>query len=118
MIIGFTNGIALVIASTQFKDFLGLTIDVPGEFLARLEVIGAHLSEVSWPSIGLGRTRLPLIVLCNRYVPRVPGYIVALFGGTVVALLARPRRRHHRHRGSAASPRAARAPDAARSART
>ena len=87
VIIGFTNGIALVIASTQFKDFLGLTIDVPGEFLERLEVIGAHLSAVSWPSIGLGSASLAAIVLCNRYLPRVPGYIVALFGGTAVAML-------------------------------
>ena len=43
VIIGFTNGIALVIISTQFKDFLGLEIDVPGEFIGRIEVIGAHL---------------------------------------------------------------------------
>ena len=88
VIVGFTNGIALVIASTQFKDFLGLTIDVPGEFLGRMEVIAAHLSEVSWPSIGLGSASLAAIILCNRYLPRVPGYIVALFGGTAVALVA------------------------------
>src|SRR5215471_18455988 len=38
VIVGFTNGIALVIASTQLKDFLGLRIDhVPGDFLGRLE---------------------------------------------------------------------------------
>jgi len=88
VIVGFTNGIALVIASTQFKDFLGLTIDVPGEFLGRMEVIAAHLSEVSWPSIGLGSASLAAIILCNRYLPRVPGYIVALFGGTAVAFVA------------------------------
>ena len=59
VIIGFTNGIALVIASTQFKDFLGLTIDVPGEFLERLEVIGAHLVRgvVAEHRAGLGLAR-------------------------------------------------------------
>lgn len=88
VIVGFTNGIALVIASTQFRDFLGLSIDVPGEFIDRIEVIGAHLSDVSWPSIGLGAGSLAAILLCNRYTPRVPGYIVALFGGTLVALAA------------------------------
>ena len=36
VIIGFTNGIALVIISTQLRDFLGLTIDVPGEFIGRI----------------------------------------------------------------------------------
>jgi SulP family sulfate permease len=37
VIIGFTNGIALVIASTQLKDFFGLAIDVPSEFLGRIK---------------------------------------------------------------------------------
>jgi len=46
VIVGFTNGIAVVIASTQLKDFLGLTIDIPGEFLERLRVIGANFDLV------------------------------------------------------------------------
>ena len=46
VVIGFTNGIALVIASTQLKDFLGLTIDVPGEFLgAPRRSIGAQPAD-------------------------------------------------------------------------
>src|SRR5688500_5939571 len=42
VIIGFTNGIALVIISTQVRDFLGLTINVPGEFIGRIETIVAN----------------------------------------------------------------------------
>ena len=86
VIVGFTNGIAVVIASTQLKDFLGLTIDIPGEFLERLRVIGANLDLVSWPSIGLGTASLLTIVLVNRFLPRIPGYIVALFGGTLASV--------------------------------
>lgn len=86
VIIGFTNGIAVVIASTQLKDFLGLSIDVPGEFLARLRVIGANLALVSWPSVSLGTSALLAIALVNRFMPRIPGYIVALFGGTLASL--------------------------------
>jgi sulfate permease, SulP family len=85
VILGFTNGIAVVIASTQVRDFLGLTIEVPGEFLERLRVIGTHLDQVAWPSIGLGAASLVTIVLVNRFLPRIPGYIVALFGGTLAA---------------------------------
>jgi sulfate permease, SulP family len=66
VIVGFTNGIAVVIAGTQLKDFLGLTIDIPGEFLERLRVIGANLDLVSWPSIGLGTASLLTIVLANN----------------------------------------------------
>ena len=86
VIVGFTNGIAVVIASTQLKDFLGLTIDIPGEFLERLRVIGANFDLVSWPSIGLGTASLLTIVLVNRFLPRIPGYIVALFGGTLASV--------------------------------
>ena len=40
VVIGFTNGIALVIASPQLKDFFGIPADqVPGEFIARLRVL-------------------------------------------------------------------------------
>ena len=85
VIFGFTNGIALVIASTQVRDFLGLTIDVPGEFLGRMAMIGAHLREVSFDSLALGSGALVLLLAWNRVVVRVPGYIVALVAGTVVA---------------------------------
>ena len=37
VVIGFTNGIALVIISTQLRDFLGLEVAVPGEFIGRIE---------------------------------------------------------------------------------
>jgi SulP family sulfate permease len=85
VIIGFTNGIALVIASTQIKDFLGLTIAVPGEFIGRIEVIAADLGAVSRDSLLLGGGTLILLVVWRRYVTRVPAYIVALFAGTAAA---------------------------------
>ncbi len=87
VIIGFTNGIALVIASTQLKDFFGLAIDVPGEFLGRLKVIGANLESVSPDSVALGGATLALLILWSRYVKRVPAYIVALFAGTGAAVV-------------------------------
>jgi cellulose synthase/poly-beta-1,6-N-acetylglucosamine synthase-like glycosyltransferase len=40
VIVGFTNGIAVFIASTQLKDFFGLTIDkMPGKFVGRVETL-------------------------------------------------------------------------------
>jgi SulP family sulfate permease len=87
VIVGFTNGIALVIASTQLRDFLGLTVPVPGEFIGRLEVTVANLDSVSLDSLALGGGSLLLLVLWSRYVKRVPAYIVALFAGTGAAML-------------------------------
>lgn len=85
VIIGFTNGIALVIASTQLKDFLGLEADLPGEFIGRIETIAAHAAEASPDSIALGAGTLILLVLWSRFVKRVPAYIVAMFAGTAAA---------------------------------
>jgi len=85
VVIGFTNGIAVVIISTQLRDFLGLTIDVPGEFVGRIETIVAHLGEVSRDSVALGAATLLLLIVWSRFVKRVPAYIVALFAATVAA---------------------------------
>ena len=84
VVIGFTNGIALVIASTQLKDFLGMSLaaPVPGEFLDSMRVLAEHWASVSPVSVGVGVSIITLIVVWNRMVPRVPGYIIALVAGT------------------------------------
>jgi SulP family sulfate permease len=85
VVIGFTNGIAVVIISTQLRDFLGLTVEVPGEFIARVETIGANLTQLSPDSVLLGGGSLLLLIVWSRYIKRVPAYIVALFAGTIAA---------------------------------
>src|SRR6266404_8382805 len=48
VVVGFTNGIAVIIGSTQIKDFFGLKVEkVPGEFLASLEVLFRNFSSLS-----------------------------------------------------------------------
>ena len=88
VVVGFTNGIAVIIASTQIKDFFGLKIEkVPGEFLARLEVLAQSFRTLSPLATGLAIFSLALIVIFARFVKRVPGYIVALFAGTAIVAL-------------------------------
>jgi len=85
VVVGFTNGIAVVIASTQLKDFFGLKIEhVPGNFLGRLEVVAQNFRTISWQETGLAVLALALILIFRKYVPKVPGYIVALFVGTAL----------------------------------
>jgi SulP family sulfate permease len=86
VIIGFTNGIALVIASTQLRDFLGLNVAVPGEFIGRIETIVTNLPAVSRDSVMLGVATLALLIVWSKFVKRIPAYIVALFVGTGAAL--------------------------------
>ncbi|HEY3929930.1 MAG TPA: solute carrier family 23 protein [Candidatus Koribacter sp.] len=88
VVVGFTNGIAVIIASTQIKDFFGLKVEkVPGDFLDRMEVLGRNFRTLSIEETMLGIGALLVIVLCMRFVKRVPGYIVALVAGTVAVVV-------------------------------
>jgi sulfate permease, SulP family len=83
--IGFTNGIALLIASTQIKDFLGeKTPSVPSEFLARIRMLLHYVETTRWETIVVAATSLAVILLWPRLTKRVPGSIVALLLSTVV----------------------------------
>jgi SulP family sulfate permease len=87
--IGFTNGIALLIASTQIKDFLGLkTGAVPGAFIPRMAFLAKHLGATHWPAVAVSVATLAVILLVPRFTKRVPGSILAMLGCTLaVALL-------------------------------
>jgi SulP family sulfate permease len=88
VVIGFTNGIAVLIASTQIRDFLGLRIDqVPAEFLPRLDVLAGHLDTINPAAALLGLTALAAIIVLRRTVPAIPGAIVALVAGTTGVML-------------------------------
>jgi SulP family sulfate permease len=88
VVIGFTNGIAVIIASTQIKDFFGLKIDkVPGEFLGRILTLAHSFSSLSPWETGLAVVALAVIIVFMRYVKRIPGYIVAVFLGTAAVVL-------------------------------
>jgi SulP family sulfate permease len=87
VVVGFTNGIAVIIASTQIKDFFGLKIDkVPGDFLARMEVLARNFRTLTPAATILGVLALLTILACMRYLKRVPGYIIALFAGTALVV--------------------------------
>lgn len=81
--IGFTNGIALLIASTQIKDFFGLaTGDVPSAFLPRLAVLAHNFHTLSWRATGISVATLAIIILLPRFAKRIPGSIAAMLACT------------------------------------
>jgi SulP family sulfate permease len=88
VVLGFTNGIALLIASTQIKDFLGLTLhENPSEFFSRMTVVFDGLSTINWTASAIATGSLALVLLVPKLFPRVPGSIVALFAGTAAAAI-------------------------------
>jgi SulP family sulfate permease len=105
IIIGFTNGIAVLIALSQVKDLLGLdTEKMPADFFSQLGVLGGALHSLNPAALALGLASLVLVVLwpksyaappqargawvgLRRLVVRVPGTVVALVLATLAALL-------------------------------
>jgi SulP family sulfate permease len=86
--IGFTNGIAVLIASTQIRDFLGLkTGAVPSEFPARMAKLAEHWNTVDPSTVLVGGVSLTIILFWPLVTKRVPGSIVALLAGTAMAVV-------------------------------
>lgn len=86
---GFTSGIAIIIFSTQIKDFFGLNVDkVPAEFPEKMRVLAEHAGTINWTNTALAAASLAVIILWPRKLARrVPGSIVALLLGTIVTRL-------------------------------
>ncbi len=73
VVIGFTNGIAVLIASTQIKDFFGLRIGaVPSEFLPRMKLLLSHMPSLNWQALALGTATLAIMLILPRFTRRVP----------------------------------------------
>ena len=88
VIIGFTNGIALLIASTQIKDFLGLrTGAVPSSFLPRMKVLAQGIGTVRWQTVAIACATLAIILLWPRLNRRIPGSILAVLSCTGASVL-------------------------------
>src|SRR5215468_9743117 len=90
VVIGFTNGIAVLIASTQIKDFFGLQLaKVPGEFWLRIKALAASAPTWSWRATLLALCTVAVMLLCRAFSNRIPGPIVAMLGATVATYLLR-----------------------------
>jgi SulP family sulfate permease len=89
VVIGFTNGIAVLIASTQLRDLFGLQVtEVPGEFLARLRVLAAAAGTASATATIVGATTIAAILLLRAVSRRIPASILVLAIGAAIASVA------------------------------
>ena len=85
VVIGFTSGIAVIIFSSQVKDFLGLRMgSVPADFLEKWAAFATHLASVNVYAVGVSVLALGIIVAWPRLNRRIPGPFVALVVATVV----------------------------------
>lgn len=83
--VGFTSGIAVVIFSSQVKDFLGLPIEhMPADFLDKWELYFHQMAHIDPLTAGLSVSALALIALWPRITHRVPGSIIAIVVVTAI----------------------------------
>ncbi len=108
IVIGFTNGIAVLIAASQLKDWLGLKVDrMPADFFAQLRVMGENAASFNPYAFGLGAIcvlglflwprlwgdrspiraaiDLPGLKTAAAFNRRLPGPVVALVTLTLLA---------------------------------
>src|SRR5207249_9303504 len=88
VVIGFTNGIAVLIASTQIKDLFGLSLQkVPGEFWLRMKALAVEAPTWSWHATLLAVCTVAVMIICRTVSARIPGPIIAMLGATIAAWL-------------------------------
>lgn len=82
---GFTAGIAVVLFSTQIKDFLGLNISlVPSEFIAKWKSYIDNFNTINITTTAIGALSLIIIILWPKINKAIPGSLVALIIATVI----------------------------------
>ncbi len=99
VVIGFTNGIAVLIAVSQIKDFLGLPItNMPADFFGIIHTLSAHVSEFNAQALTLALLSLTVLVFWQLILPKwatqsalarkltvVPGSIIVLVGAALIS---------------------------------
>lgn len=86
LITGFTTGIAVIIFSSQIKDFLGLNMGVPpADFIDKWVAYGESFSSLHFPTFFLGGGTLLLILSIRKFIPKLPWGIGAIVMATLVA---------------------------------
>jgi SulP family sulfate permease len=86
---GFTIGIAIIIATSQLKDFFGLTIsELPADFLEKIPALWEARDTLNLSALAIAAVSLVLIVTFRRLAPKLPGLIVAVGLGSLAVYLA------------------------------
>ncbi len=85
VVVGFTSGIALLIFSSQIKDFFGLQIsDVPSEFHEKWIIYFENLSTINVSVLGIAILALLIMIFWPRVTHRIPGSLIAIIVTTVL----------------------------------
>ena len=87
--VGFTAGIAVIIAASQVKDFLGLSLPgpEPSEMVHKVEALWHALPSINWQSAVLALVAAAIIVVLRKARPHWPGFLIAVAFASLAAWL-------------------------------
>jgi SulP family sulfate permease len=86
LIVGFTTGIAVIIFSSQVRDFLGLKMGVvPVDFIDKWQVYASHFTSVNIYSVALAVITVLIIIFWPRVTHKIPGSLIAILVTTATA---------------------------------
>ncbi len=88
VVTGFTAGIAVIIASSQFGDFVGLSAGpAPAEFIDQWGAYAGAIGTINWMALAVGAGTLAVIIALKGIAPKAPGYLIAIVAATAGAAL-------------------------------
>ncbi|MDP3831848.1 MAG: sulfate permease [Ignavibacteriaceae bacterium] len=88
VVVGFTSGIALLIFSTQIKDFFGLHIQkVPSEFHEKWISYFENFYSINYYVFGIAMLAMMIMILWPKVTHRIPGSLIAIIVTTVLVMV-------------------------------
>ncbi len=87
VVVGFTTGAAILIASKQLKNFFGVEIPRGGHLIDTLSSFWQQIPQINFFVLGIAMATLLSGLLTKRFIPRIPHLIVALLTGSIVSLV-------------------------------
>ena len=88
VVVGFTSGIALLIFSTQIKDFFGLQLEkIPAEFHEKWMAYFQTFSTINYNVLGIAMLALLIMIFWTKVTHRIPGSLIAIIVTTVLVIV-------------------------------
>ena len=88
LIVGFTTGIAVIIFSSQMKDFFGLSMgSVPADFIPKWQSYFHHVTSFNWYAVAIGAATILIIIFFSKITHIIPGSLIAILLATVTVQL-------------------------------
>jgi SulP family sulfate permease len=89
VVTGFTAGIAVIIASSQVRDFLGLRMaTVPADFLPKWSAYLGAIRTIDTPTVAIGASALAITLILRWMSPRIPGFLVAIVVTSAIVVVS------------------------------